>query len=121
MEERNLNRVVKSVVFGKIKDRFGNKSAVCQMTLTNGYVKNFRLQDDDAEYIRLLSEGGKTPIKDYAVKKEISKDDNEYTGLFITLSTDVPMQFLVETKTLRVMDLIYDRSFTKPQSNTPKQ
>ena len=121
MDEKNLNKVVKSVVFGKVKDRFGDKSAVCQMTLTNGYVKNFRLQDDDAEYIRLLSEGGKNPIKEYVVKKEISKDDNEYTGLFITLSSDVAMQFLVEAKILRIMDLIYDRNFSTKAQSTPKQ
>lgn len=118
--EKDLNKVVKSVVFGKVKDRFGNKSAVCQMTLTNGYTKNFRLVDDDAEYIRLLSEGGRTPIKEYSVKNEVSKDGNDYTGLFITLSTDVPMQFLIESKTLRIMELIYDRSFaSKSQTNAP--
>lgn len=111
MDEKNLNKVVKSVNFGKVRDRFNNKTAVCQLALTNGYVKNFKLLEDDAEYVRLLSEGGANPIKEYSVKKELSKEGNEYTGLFITLSTDVAMQFLIESKTLRIMELIYDRTF----------
>lgn len=122
MNEKDLMKVVKSVNFGKVSDRFKNKTAVCQMVLTNGYVKNFRLVDDDAEYVRMLSEGGKNPIKEYTVKNEISKEGNEYTGLFITLTTEVPMQFLIETKTLRIMDLLYDRTVgNKPQANAPKQ
>lgn len=121
MDERNLNKVVKSVMYGKVKDRFGNRFAACQMTLTNGYVKNFRLQDDDAEYVRLLAEGGKNPIKEYVVKKEVSKGENEYTGLFITLTTDVPMQYLIESKTLRIMELLYDRNFPNKSQSTPKQ
>ena len=120
MEEKNLNKVVKSVVFGKVKDRFGNRASVCQMTLTNGYSKNFKLLDDDAEYIRLLSEGGINPIREFVVKKEISKDGNEYTGLFIVLNTGDPMQFLIESKMLKIMELIYDRAFPA-KSNTPKQ
>lgn len=120
MEERNLNKVVKSVVYGKVKDRFGNRIPVCQMTLTNGYTKNFKLQDEDAEYIRLLSDGGVNPIKEYSVRKEISKGENEYIGLFITLNTGEPMQYLIESKMLKIMELIYDRAFPA-KSNTPKQ
>lgn len=120
--EKDLMKIVKSVNFGKISDRFKNKTAVCQLALTNGYVKNFKLDDDYAEYVKMLSEGGKNPIKEYSVRKEISKEGNEYIGLFITLSTDVAIQFLIESKTVLIMDLLYERTVgAKIQANAPKQ
>ena len=121
MNDKDLMKVVKSVNFGKISDRFKNKTAVCQLALTNGYVKNYKLDDDTAEIVRMLSENGSSPIKEFSVRKEISKEGNEYTGLFVTLTNDLPIQFLIESKTLVIMNLIYDRSFKNEKSNTPKQ
>lgn len=112
MDKREYNKIVKSVTFGREKDRFSKVyKSKCLLTLTDGFSKKFDLDEDYAHIAKILSENGANPIKEYTVKEAVSKEGNDYVGLFITLTNDMELQFLINSRTVDVFNLIYDRQF----------
>ena len=112
MDKREYNKIVKSVTFGREKDRFSKVyKSKCLVVFTDGFSKKFDLDEDYAHIAKILSENGANPIKEYTVKEAVSKEGNDYVGLFITLTNDMELQFLINSRTVDVLNLIYDRQF----------
>ena len=120
MKNEELKSLVKEVKFGRVQDRFRGKIAVCQMTLADGYIKNFKIDDDVAHLVKMLSENGQNPIQEWDVRNEISKEDNTYVGLFVTLVGGTNIQFLVEQSLLRIIELLKTR-INAHTTSAPKQ
>lgn len=108
--DREYNKIVESVTFGREKDRFSKVyKSKCLVKFKDGFSKKFDLDEDYAHMAKLLSENGQNPIKDYSIKQAVSKEGNNYVGLFITLTNGIEMQFLINARTVDLLNLMYDR------------
>ena len=110
--DREYNKIVKSVTFGREKNRYSKVyTSKCQVTFIDGFSKKFDLDEDYAHMAKLLSDNGQNPIKDYSIKEAVSKEGNDYVGLFVTLTNGIEMQFLIGSRTVDLLNLMYDRQF----------
>lgn len=121
MEDRDLSKIVKSIEYGKQKNKYnGNVSYKLNVTLINETVISLNVDKGDIDLLKTLRQlnDGAEPIKTKKLVRCINEEGKEYTCVKVGLINDDTLMYVsIPYNYIKIINLLIESTIDSKVEN----